>query len=150
MKLFNERAESKIVFVQVCLGNYFVGRVHRDYGYADVDGANVHIRNELCNRAAAALVNLTKFARLPNNAVVVEQFTKVTDKFRVRIVRTALTARTGEFGYACAVGNVSGVMSFANVREVGIEACVYVRGKTHRLCTDCRGAYAEGSCNFVH
>ena len=101
--LFNECAESKIIFVQVRFGNYFKRGVHGNYGNTDVDGVDVHICDIFRNRTAAANVHFAHFARLPNYAVIVKELTEITNVFRVCVVRAALTPCSREFRNACAV-----------------------------------------------
>ena len=95
--LFHKRAERLVNFVNVRLRNHFVGSVHRDYRYADVHRVNVHVCNELRHRSAAANVHSAKLARLPNNAVIVEDLANFTHKFRACVRRAALAARALNF-----------------------------------------------------
>ena len=120
LHLLNKRSKCQIVLVQVRLGNNFKRRVHGDYRHADVDGVDVHVRNVFRDRTATANVHFAKLARLPNDTIVVEELTKVAHVFRIRIGRTALTARARKFGYACATGKPSRKSAILDAVDEGL------------------------------
>lgn len=127
-------------FVDIRFGDEFVRSVHTKYGYAQIDGVDVIVREELSDRSAAAEVYSAEFARLPNYAVFFEDTAKESDEFRGSVVRTALTSRAGKLVHRYAVIRVRSVVLLERVGERGVERCGNVCGKASRFTANVRAA----------
>ena len=69
--------------------------MHREHRHADIDNIDAEMRNILCDRSAAALVDLAELAYLPDDVVLIEELSELADKLRVGVRCVGLAARTG-------------------------------------------------------
>lgn len=68
-------------------------------GHTDVEHVDIEVRDELCDRAAAALIDLAELADLPKHACIVKRAADFGDELCVRVGRTALAdVRQGVLG----------------------------------------------------
>ena len=60
-------------------------RVHREHGHADIDNIDAEMRNILRDCSAAALIDLAEFAYLPDDVVLIEEFSELADELRIGV-----------------------------------------------------------------
>ena len=82
--------------------------VHGEHRHTDVEHVDIEVRDKLCDRAAAALIDLAELADLPKHACIVKRAADLRDELCVRVGRATLAACAGVLGYAQTAIDVSG------------------------------------------
>ena len=88
--------------------------MHGKHRHTDVEHVDIEVRDELCDRAAAALIDLAELADLPKHACIVKRAADFGDELCVRVGRTALAVCAGVLGYAQTAVDVGGVLYLVN------------------------------------
>ena len=112
--LVEERLEALVGHVDIELGDNLKRCVHGEHRHTDVEHVDIEVRDELCDRAAAALIDLAELADLPKHACIVKRAADFGDELCVRVGRTALAVCAGVLGYAQTAIDVGGVLCLVN------------------------------------
>ena len=123
--------------------------MHRNYGDADINRVDIEFRDKLRDGTATARVDFSEFRGLPDDFVVVKDFSHSSAKFRARVVRSAFSARTREFTNRRSVRNKTCVLLFVNPREIRIVAGGYVRRKANAVCANESRRFILRRCDDV-
>lgn len=93
--LIVECAERLVSHIDIELRYLFERRMHREHGHADIDNIDAEMRNILRYCSAAALIDLAEFAYLPDDVVLIEEFSELADELRIGVRCVGLAARAG-------------------------------------------------------
>lgn len=93
--LIVECAERLVSHIDIKLRYLLERRVHREHGHADIDNIDAEMRNILRYCSAAALIDLAEFAYLPDDVVLIEEFSELADELRIGVRCVGLAARAG-------------------------------------------------------
>ena len=83
--LVEERLEALVGHVDIELGDNLKRCVHGEHRHTDVEHVDIEVRDELCDRAAAALIDLAELADLPKHACIVKRAADFGDELCVRV-----------------------------------------------------------------
>ena len=123
--------------------------MHGEHGYAHINGVDVHVCNELCNRSAAAEIHSSEFARLPNDVLFCENSAQISDVFRTCVVAAGLAACARKFVHSHAAVDKACVHFFKSGCVSRIVACGDVRRDALGMFAEHGRIYAVTLCDFV-
>ena len=72
--------------------------MHTENRHTEINNISIPVCNEFCDSTAAAAVNLSKLACLPDNIGIVKYFSYLSHKFCRSIGRTVFSAAACVFG----------------------------------------------------
>ena len=121
--------ESLVSCPDIGLGSYLEGSVHGNYRNAHVNGINVQVRDISCDSSAAAIIYLSEFACLPDNAVGVQKPADLTYELSGSVGGSALSTGAGVLGNANTAVQQSAVALLKYVGESRVKRRVYICGK---------------------
>ena len=95
----------------------------------DVDGVDVEVCHEHCHRAAAAEVNASEFAVLPNDLLIVEKVVNFSHILSVCVRCAAFATVSGEFGDNHAIIEERRIVALKNFGERWVKCRIDIRAQ---------------------